>query len=172
MHTTDVLFPLHSTHSLSCSAIEGLTHDGIILNVSKCEMTAARTLEQAGEGGGNLPVILTTAQVQYIHTVRNRKVRGGEGCRKAAACLFDVNAQAACLRMERRALWLLDCVFKSQPHPALAFVAPTPLLRPFARLAMTTRRARSSRAAKARSALLFSFWPSRANTIPPLVSWQ
>jgi hypothetical protein len=38
-------------------------------------MTAARTLEQAGEGGGNLPVILTTAQVQYIHTVRNKKVR-------------------------------------------------------------------------------------------------
>lgn len=60
--------------SLPRSAIEGLTHDGIILNVSKCEMTAARTLEQA-EGGGTLPVILTTAQVQYIHTVRNKKVR-------------------------------------------------------------------------------------------------
>jgi hypothetical protein len=58
-------------------AIEGVSHDGIILNVSKCEMTAARTLEQAGEGGGSLPVILTTAQVQYIHTVRNAKVRAG-----------------------------------------------------------------------------------------------
>lgn len=75
-------------------AVEGLTHDGIVLNVSKCEMGAGRTLEGV-EGGGTLPVILTTAQVQYIHTVRNGKVSGrgawgerrgrmGGGC--GAAC--------------------------------------------------------------------------------------
>ena len=66
------------------------------MNVSKCEMTAARTLEQAGEGGGNLPVILTTAQVQYIHTVRNAKgeiVEGSEAEIRAAFFVLAVTRE-------------------------------------------------------------------------------
>ena len=65
------------------------------MNVSKCEMTAARTLEQAGEGGGNLPVILTTAQVQYIHTVRNKKVRRPR-LRPPPRARLALDAGAAC----------------------------------------------------------------------------
>jgi hypothetical protein len=111
-------------------AVEGLTHDGVILNVHRVEIAGARTLEMtgeprgeaartsytlvrheaqgvwtcrlscaaagvplllshsvalllisarrrpcpAGDAGGSLPIILVTSQVQYLHTVRNKKV--------------------------------------------------------------------------------------------------
>jgi len=43
-------------------------HDGVILNVSRVELIKAQTLE------AGLPILVVSAQVQYIHTVRNKKV--------------------------------------------------------------------------------------------------
>lgn len=53
--------------------IEGLTHEGQILQVSKVEMLSAKSLEKGP------PIILVMAQVQYIHAVRNRQVRRNAG---------------------------------------------------------------------------------------------
>lgn len=55
--------------------VEGLTHDGQVLNVSRVEIMQARTLDSS-DAGGTLPVVVLSAQVQYIHCVRNKKVRG------------------------------------------------------------------------------------------------
>jgi hypothetical protein len=55
-------------------AVECLSHDGQVLSVSKVEILQARTLD-AGERGGTMPVVVVSAQVQYIHCVRNKKVR-------------------------------------------------------------------------------------------------
>jgi import inner membrane translocase subunit TIM44 len=52
---------------------EGLRHDGTVLSVSKVELMQAKQLEDAG--GGTLPLLLVSAQVQYIHAVRNKVVR-------------------------------------------------------------------------------------------------
>ena len=97
-HTRSISHMHSSSLSLqavaAARAIENVSHDGIILNVSKCEMTAARTLEQAGEGGGSLPVILTTAQVQYIHTVRNAKVRNHGRCSSCPLSLSPARFEA------------------------------------------------------------------------------
>lgn len=50
--------------------LEGLTHDGMILQVSRVELLQARSLERG------VPIVLVTAQVQYIHCVRNKMVSG------------------------------------------------------------------------------------------------
>jgi Tim44-like domain len=55
-------------------AIEGLSHDGVILNVSKVEIASARSVERTGDQGGSVPVVVVTSLVQHIHAVRNKKV--------------------------------------------------------------------------------------------------
>ena len=62
---------------------EGLEHDGTILQVSKVELLKATQLED--EKGGTAPLLLVSAQVQYIHAVKNRKVR-----------FFAVRARVVC----------------------------------------------------------------------------
>lgn len=52
--------------------VEGLTHDGQVLSVSKVELLQARTLDSSDSG--TLPVVVLSCQVQYIHCVRNKKV--------------------------------------------------------------------------------------------------
>ena len=52
--------------------VEGLSMDGTMLNVQRVEIGEAKTLERG------VPIILVTCQVQYIHCVRNRKVRAGQ----------------------------------------------------------------------------------------------
>jgi hypothetical protein len=49
--------------------IEGLAMDGLVLNVQRVEIGEAKTLERG------TPIILVTSQVQYIHCIRNKKVR-------------------------------------------------------------------------------------------------
>ena len=55
---------------------EGLEHDGTILQVSKVELLKAQQMEDAK--GGTTPLLLVSAQVQYIHAVRDKTVRGGK----------------------------------------------------------------------------------------------
>ena len=55
--------------------LEGLEHDGTILAVSKVELLKATQVED--EKGGSQPLLLVSAQVQYIHAVRNKKVSFG-----------------------------------------------------------------------------------------------
>ena len=43
-------------------------HDGVVLNVSRVELMKAQTPERG------MPIMVVVAQVQYIHTVRNKKV--------------------------------------------------------------------------------------------------
>jgi hypothetical protein len=57
---------------------EGLEHDGTILQVSKVELLKATQVED--EKGGSSPLLLVSAQVQYIHAVRNKKVSGPCAC--------------------------------------------------------------------------------------------
>ena len=52
---------------------EGLEHDGTILQVSKVELLKAQQMEDAK--GGTTPLLLVSAQVQYIHAVRDKTVR-------------------------------------------------------------------------------------------------
>ena len=52
---------------------EGLEHDGTILAVNKVELLKATQLED--ERGGSAPLLLVSAHVQYIHAVRDKKVR-------------------------------------------------------------------------------------------------
>jgi hypothetical protein len=75
--------------------LEGLEHDGTILAVSKVELLKATQLED--ERGGNAPLLLVSAQVQYIHAVRNKKVRWGGGC----VCV-RVRVRVPPLRFRRR----------------------------------------------------------------------
>jgi hypothetical protein len=53
--------------------IEGLSMDGTILNVQKVELVQAKALERG------LPILLVSSQVQYIHCIRNKKVRRAAG---------------------------------------------------------------------------------------------
>jgi len=79
-------------------AVEGLTHDGVILSVRRVEIAGARTLEMSGEKGGSLPIILVSSQVQYIHTVRNKKVsEGGRAAGARARGEVPVRAEGVCV---------------------------------------------------------------------------
>lgn len=51
---------------------EGLEHDGTILSVARVELIKATQMEDAR--GGSTPLLLCSAQVQYIHAVRNKSV--------------------------------------------------------------------------------------------------
>jgi len=63
--------------------IEGLSMDGTILNVQKVELVQAKALERG------LPILLVSSQVQYIHCIRNKKVRRATRCLTALhACLL------------------------------------------------------------------------------------
>lgn len=64
-------------------AVEGLSHDGQVLAVSRVELMQARTLDSSDSG--TLPVIVLSCQVQYIHCVRNKKV--GTTCHEYARAL-------------------------------------------------------------------------------------
>lgn len=71
--------------------IEGLTMDGTILNVQRVEIATVKTLER-----GDMPIVLTTSQVQYIHAVKNKKgevVEGGEDSIRAAFFVLAVTRE-------------------------------------------------------------------------------
>ena len=66
--------------------IEGLSMDGTILNVQKAELAQAKSLEKG------VPIVVVTSQVQYIHCVRNKKVRRRHDSRREAdACAFVIS---------------------------------------------------------------------------------
>ena len=79
-------------------AAEGLQHDGLILQVSKVELMQAKQFEDAA--GGTLPLLLVSAQVQYIHTVRNSKVRNP--CARARTTLPSHSKAFLCASSRKR----------------------------------------------------------------------
>jgi import inner membrane translocase subunit TIM44 len=66
--------------------VEGLWMDGTILQVQRTEIQTARSLEKG------LPVILVSAQVQYIHAVKNKKDEVVEGSESEIRAAFFVLA--------------------------------------------------------------------------------
>ena len=61
------------SHQAARESAGQLRHDGVVLAVSQVTLIKAQSLEQG------VPVLLVSAMVQYINTVRNQKVRPGRG---------------------------------------------------------------------------------------------
>lgn len=73
-------------------AVQGnITHDGVILNVHKVELIKAQTLER-----DNTPAMLLSAQLQYIHCVRNAEgdiIEGSESEIRAGMLILLVTRE-------------------------------------------------------------------------------